>query len=189
MKPNELSQGKLLWSGEHWIAYPRDPETAEETAMISLYSAYASPAGRGTAAFVEIPGGEGFKGLCTDNVKFAEFVRDTQVIPSSPFERTMDMMQARFSRDDEASHNPTWLIETGTVGVRVGWTELTAPIVGPPVPNPKILFTILIFAENGFIHLNGTPVAGKPYQRDVWRPMLGNPGSSFCYALAETAIH
>ena len=181
------SQGRLLWSGEHWIAYLRDIDSDQDTGMVSLYSAYASPAGRGTAAFVEIPGDNGFKGLCTDNVAFAEFAR-TQVVPSSPFDHEMPTVEAKLERDGDTRLSASWTIRTGQHEIGVSWQSLQEPIVGPPIPHPKIVFTILVFADAGSICLDRMIVSGDPFLRQAWAASLGRPMSSFCFALAETVI-
>ncbi len=54
-----LSRGPLLWSGEHWILYLRPPGSQADSGQLSLYCAAYSPAGRGTVAYIDIPGSEG----------------------------------------------------------------------------------------------------------------------------------
>lgn len=185
---NTKSQGQLLWCGEHWIAYLRDTDSGQDTGMVSLFSAYSSPAGRGTAAFVAIPGENGFKSLCTDNRAFAEFAR-TQVVPSAPFDREMPLAMAEIAREGDSETSPTWAIRSGMHEIAVSWNSLHEAIVGPPIPYPKIVFTILVFADAGFIRLDGRTLSGKPYLRQAWAASLGKPMSSFCFALAETVIH
>lgn len=68
------------------------------------------------------------------------------------------------------------------------WWGLQAPLVGPPTLHPRIVFTILVFAEKAGIELDGKAVAGAPYLRDVWAKSLGTPRSSCVFALAETMV-
>lgn len=185
---DSLSQGGLLWSGQHWIAYLRRPGSQDHTGMVSLYRGETSPAGAGTAAFVEIPGADGFTGLCTDNRDFAEFVRRTQVVPTSPFDRGMEPVEARLSPGGDIRSEPAWEIDAGGRRIDVCWRELDPPLVGPPTAHPRIVFTILVFAGGGSIRLDGWDVGGEPYPRDTWARTLGRPRSSCCFALAETMI-
>ena len=67
--------------------------------MVSLYHAYARPAGGGTAAFVQIEGESGYAGLCTDNAEFARFVKETQVTPLAPYDVGMPIVDAKFRRE------------------------------------------------------------------------------------------
>ena len=186
--PDSLSRGGLLWSGQHWIAYLRRPGSHDHTGMVSLYRGDTSPAGAGTAAFVEIPGADGFTGLCTDNRDFAEFVRRTQVVPTSPFDRGMEPVEARLSPGGDIRSEPAWEIDAAGRRIDVCWRELDPPLVGPPTAHPRIVFTILVFAGGGSIRLDGRDVGGEAYPRDNWARTLGRPRSSCCFALAETMI-
>ena len=38
------------------------------------------------------------------------------------------------------------------------------------------------------IEVNGKPVIGNPFMREGWRSAIGRPGSSCCFALAETMM-
>ena len=182
------THGNLLWSGEHWIAYLRSPETKHESGMVSLYHAYASPAGSGTAAFVQIQRADGFAGLCTDNESFARFVKETQITSSAPYDVGMPIVEGQFRKSGDVLERPTWTICAQDREVVISWWDLHAPLVGPPTLNPRIVFTILVFAEKAAIELDGRPVDGTPYPRDVWMKSLGMPMSSCVFALAETMI-
>ncbi len=156
--------------------------------MVSLYHAYTSPAGRGTAAFVQIPGEDGFTALCTDNEAFARFVNEIQVTSSSPYDVGMPVVEATFRKGGNILERPTWTIRAQDREVVTSWWDLQAPLVGPPTAHPRILFTILVFSEKGAIELDGMPVEGAPYPRDIWAKSLGRPMSSCVFALAETMI-
>ena len=186
--PAPLSRGGLLWSGQHWIAYLRRPGSEDHTGMVSLYRGDTSPAGAGTAAFVEIPGSDGFTGLCTDNRDFAEFVRQTQVVPTSPFDRGMDVIDAQVFFGGDIRTEPAWEILADGRWIVASWRDLEPALVGPPTAHPRIVFTVLVFAAGGSIELDGQDVGGEPYPRDNWARTLGRPRSSCCFALAETMI-
>ena len=156
--------------------------------MVSLYHAYSSPAGLGTAAFVQIQGEGGFTGLCTDNEAFAEFVKETQVTSSAPYDIDMPLVSAQFRKSGDVLERPTWTIRAQDRQVVASWWGLQAPLVGPPTLHPRIVFTILVFAEKAGIELDGKAVAGAPYLRDVWAKSLGTPRSSCVFALAETMV-
>ena len=49
-------------------------------------------------------------------------------------------------------------------------------------------FTVLYFAQEAEIHLNGRRVPGAPFTRDIWRSSIGGDRSSCVYALAETFL-
>ena len=85
-----LSQGPLLWSGEHWILYLRLPGAEADSGQLSLYYAAYSLAGRGTVAYIDIPGSEGLTAVCTDNPDLADFITATMIRGSNnPFDREL----------------------------------------------------------------------------------------------------
>ena len=186
--PPVPTRGDLLWSGEHWIAYLRPPAGGSPTAMVSLYHAYPSPAGIGTAAFVQIQGDPGYTALCTDNAPFARFVKETQVNASAPYDVEMPMVDAYFRRDGALRDRSRWTVSTGSHQVIAAWRELHTPLVGPPTANRRIVFTILVFADRAAIELDGHRVEGDPYPREIWAKTLGRPMSSCVIALAETMV-
>ena len=185
---DSLSRGTLLWCGEHWIAYLQRPGDLHDTGLVSLYHGYTSPVGTGTAAFVHIKGKGGLTALYTDNRPFAEFVKKTQLPPAFPFDEDMPLIDAEFRRSENPLVNPTWKISAGGYVVDISWESLQPPLVGPPTVNPNIVFTVLVFADQGHIEVNGIRVSGTPYLRSAWTKSLGRPMSSFCFAMAETMI-
>ena len=40
------------------------------------------------------------------------------------------------------------------------------------------VYSLLFFAEEAGISINGQPVAGKPYVTDIWKPSIGGDRSS-----------
>ena len=184
-----LSQGSLLWSGEHWILYLRPPESQVDSGQLSLYCAAYSPAGRGTVAYIDVPGSEGLTAVCTDNPDLADFITATMIRGSNnPFDRELPQWRATFSRAGRMDRNPSWTIQSEHNTLTATWEQLESPLVGPPTLNPHIVFTVLVFAAAGRMQLDGTVVPGCSYSRDAWRKNLGQARSSCCFALAETMV-
>lgn len=183
------SLGNLIWCGEHWLLYLRHPGTETDSARISLYHAYYSPGGEGTVAFVDIPGNPGFRGMCTDHRAFAQFIVEHMIRGrGGPWDRDLFSYEATFTRGGTTYQSPSWTIQTPGAEIVARWGELQPPLVGPPTVNKQIIFTVLTFADEGRVTLNGAAVEGKPYPREVWRQNLGTPHSSCVFALAETMI-
>ena len=181
---DDLSRGQLVWTGEHWINSLRLPGATEDSGKLSLYCAHHTPAGEGHVATVEINGEPGFSGLCTDNPELASFINATMLAG----ECSLPLVEASFQREGDIREEPVWTIATTDRQIRAGWSQIASPYVGPPTLNPKIVFTVLFFAASGSLSLDGTPVPGEPYQRDVWAKNLHRPHSSCCFALAETMV-
>ena len=182
-----LSLGTLIWSGEHWINYLRPPDADTDSGQVSLYHAHYSSGGEGTVAFVDIPGR--FAGVCTDNRELAQFITKTMVRGrGSPFDRDLPLLDAAFTRSGDIRKSPSWEIQAGDTCIRATWAGLQPPLVGPPTIHEFIVFTVLFFADEATILLDGDPVAGRPYPREAWRQNLGEPHSSCVFALAETMI-
>ena len=183
------SLGTLIWSGEHWINYLRPPGTESDSGMVSLYHADYSSAGEGTVAFVDIAGNTGFTGVCTDSRELAEFIIETMIRGrGNPFDRDLPVLDAEFTRGGDTRSAPSWTIQAGEDRIVATWERIQPPLVGPPVLNQSIVFTVLCFTDEGRISLNGEPVIGRPYPREIWRASLGDAHSSCVFALAETMI-
>ena len=88
---------------------------------------------------------------------------------------------ARISTADE-------LLWSGEHSIAATWSALQEPLVCPPRAPPRIVSTLLVFADEGRSDLDGRAVDGRPYPRDVWKPNLGRPMSSCVFALAETMV-
>ena len=183
------SLGRLIWSGEHWLNYLRPPGTESDSGMVSLYHSQYSSGGQGTVAFVDIAGDPGFTGVCTDNREFAEFIAETMIRGrGNAFDRELPILDAEFTRGGDTWSAPSWTIQAGSDCIVATWEQIQPPLVGPPVLNPSIVFTVLCFTDGGRISLNGEPVIGSPYPREIWRASLGEAHSSCVFALAETMI-
>ena len=173
-RADALSQGPLLWSGEHWILYLRPPGSQVDSGQLSLYCAAYSPAGQGTVAYIDIPGSEGLTAVCTDNPDLADFITATMIRGSNnPFDRDLPQFPATFSRAGRIDRNPSWTIQSECHTLTAAWQQLESPLVGPTTVNPDIVFTVLIFAAAGRMELDGMAVPGRPYPRDAWSKSLG----------------
>ena len=97
MSNDSLKAGTLVWSGEHWINYIRRPGESTDSGMVSLYNTRFSAAGEGIAAFVYIPGNDGFTGYCTNNREVASFMFDTMIRgKGNAFDRELPVLDATF---------------------------------------------------------------------------------------------
>lgn len=188
-----INPGTLTWSGEHWINYLREPGTDSDSGSVSLYRTHYSPAGEGHVALVEIPGDPGFSGVCTDNHDVADFITATFIRGSgNPFDRPLPMLDAQITRGGDIRRNPSWSIQTAEDLIVATWTVEQAPVIAegfaPFFREDMDIFTVLFFTDRATISWNGQPVAGRPYQRDIWRKSIGGDRSSCVFALAETVI-
>ena len=140
-------------------------------------------------AYIDIPGSEGLAAVCTDNPDLADFITATMIRGSNnPFDRDLPQWRATFSRAGRIDRNPSWTIQSERHTLTATWEQLESPLVGPPIVNPHIVFTVLIFAAAGQMQLDGMAVLGSPYPRDAWSKSLGQARSSCCFALAETMV-
>jgi len=187
-----INPGRLHWSGEHWINYLRQPGADTNSGMVSLYHTRYSAAGEGTAAFVDLADHPDCLGLYTDNHEVAAFIQEMIRGRGNPFDRELLIIDAHISRSGDIRFNPSWLITTHQFQITATWSDIQPPVIaeGPaPTFGPdRDFFTLLFFTDSATISLNGQPVAGQPYQRDIWRPSIGGDRSSSVFALAETMI-
>ena len=134
-----------------------------------------SPAGRGTVAYIDIPGSAGLTAVCTDNPDLADFITATMIRGSNnPFDRDLCLKwRATFSRAGRIDRNPSWTVQSEHHTLTATWGQLESPLVGPPTINPHIVFTVLIFA---ICRPDATRRHGRtrpcPYPRDAWSKSL-----------------
>lgn len=188
-----INPGTLVWSGEHWINYLREPDANSDSGVVSLYHTRYSPAGEGNVAFVDIPGDPGFTGVCTDNIKVARFVIDTMIRgKGNPFDRDLPILDAEIKRDGDIREAPSWIIQTDSDRIVATWTVEQPPVIAEGFAGlfseEVDFFTMLFFVDEATILLNGNRVAGRPYLRQTWRRSIGGDRSSCIFALAETMI-
>ena len=190
MTRSVVNPGTLYWSGEHWINYLRVRGSDKNSAMVSLYHTRYSAAGEGNVAFIEITAPTPFVGICSDNVEVAQFIQSMIRGRNNPFDREMTTAEAAIYRLGDIRSDPGWVIETEAHRIEATWQALKRPIVaeGPaPTFGPdRDFFTVLFFAQQATITIDGQPCQGEPYERDIWAPTIGGLRSSCVFALAET---
>ena len=187
--------GELTWTGEHWINYLRVPGQASDSGMVSLFNIRYCEAGNGIAAWIVIPGADGFKAICTDNREVTEFVIDTMAkgLDKPPYDEELPVVSATFAQGGDIRRDPSWSIrpDKGSEVVAV-WTQLLPVVIAngswPPGPSGNYAFSLLHFAEGASISLNGRAVEGAPYTRDIWQRTIGGDRSSCVFALSESFI-
>ena len=187
-----VNPGSVFWTGQHWINYLREPGHETDSGMVSLWFTHYCAAGEGIVAFVDIPGAPGFQGICTDNPPVAAFMQDWYRGRGGMYDKDLPIKDAKLEREGDVLADPVWTIETATDRVVARWSGL-APCVILDAPVPKFsedrdVYSLLFFAEEATITLNGAPVAGRPYLRDIWQPSIGGERSSCVFALSETFI-
>ena len=188
-----INPGGLIWSGEHWINYLRERGTDSDSGMVSLYHTRYSSAGEGSVAFVDIPGADGFCGVCTDNRVLAEFIIETMIRgKGNPFDRELPMLDAEMTRGGDVRDEPCWIIQTGKHRIVATWSQIQPPVMAegwaPTFREDLDFFTLLFFCDAASIQLDTRSISGRPYLRDIWKKSVGGDRSSCVFALAETMI-
>lgn len=183
---------KLVWSGEHWILYLRRPGEADNSGSVSLYHTSYSAAGEGTVAFARSDEVGLEPTLFAENSALAEFVIENVVAwGPSPFERHTPIVQASFKRGGDVRSAPTWRIEANDHVVDAEWSHLEPEVVmDRPLESGAVtvVHSVLFFSAAATMKVNGRQVEGEPFVRESWRRAIGRPGSSCCFALAETLV-
>jgi hypothetical protein len=75
-RPVTILPGSLVWSGEHWVAFLREPGAHSDSAKISFFHLRYCPAGEGNVAVIRIAGTKSFHAVCTDNREVISFALD-----------------------------------------------------------------------------------------------------------------
>ena len=185
----ELVRGDLSWSGEHWICMLRE-SGSPETAVVSHYHLRLSPAGPGNVAVIHVPGPHGMHVIATDNEAAAAFAKERFFAGRADyFHGDLPVRQATFARSHDGHEGPGWSYQVDGAEISARWFVREPPVVAHGHFRPgDWAFTVLFFAEQAEIHLNGRRVPGRPFTREIWRPSIGGDRSSCVYALAETFI-
>ena len=187
-----VNAGTLYWTGEHWINFIREPDAEQDSGMVSLWHTRYCSAGNGSVAYVRIAGEADFAGICTDNPAVANFIQAWMRGRGGLYDQDLPIIEAQFSQPGDVRTNPSWHIQTEQAQIVASWTEIESPII-LEAPAPKFtpdrdVFSLLFFAGGASITLNGRPVPGQPYLRDIWQPSIGGDRSSCVFALAETFV-
>ena len=189
-----VSPGELTWSGEHWVNYLRLPGASSDSGMVSLFNIRWSPAGNGMAAWVWIPGDEGFRAICSGHREVTDFIVEimAKTAANPPYDDELPVMEASFSQGGDIRRAPSWTIQTGAREIVATWTQIRPVVIAngtwPPCPSGNYCFSLLHFADGGSISLDGRLVGGAPYTRDIWQRTIGGQRSSCVFALAESFI-
>ena len=192
MSNDVLKVGTLVWSGEHWVNYIRTPGTSCDSGMVSLYNTRYSDVGEGIAAFVDIPGDDGFTAYCTNNPEVAQFIFDTMIRgKGNSFDRELPIVNSTFNHDGDLKKHASWTIKANGRIVESVWTITEPPTMmyGPAHSGePLEIFSVLNFTDKVSLKLDGRVIEGKPYSRGTWKKSIGGERSSCVFALAETFI-
>lgn len=188
-----INPGTLIWSGEYWINYLREPRSDSDSGMVGLYHTRYCAAGEENVAFVDVPGEGGFCGVCTNNREVAAFVVETMIRgKGSPFDRDLPVLDARISRRGDVRSRPSWIIQAGGHLIAATWGGIQPPVVAegwsPTFREGIDFFTLIFFCDEASIRLDGRSAPGRPYLRDIWKKSIGGDRSSCVFALAETMI-
>lgn len=186
-----IADKKLIWSGEHWIAFLRRAGEETDSGSVSLYHTRYSAAGGGSVAFVDIPGRDGFPAICAERRDLADFIFDTMVRGRGmKFDQELPVIEAEIERGGDVREAPWWRIATEHGTVLATWSKVQAPLIaegpGPAVDGRAVTYSLLFFTDGASVTIDGEEAGGEPYIRDIWRRNIGRPGSSCVFALAET---
>ena len=190
-----LRDGKLLWSGEHWILYLRRPGETSDSASVGVYHTRYSEAGEGNVALVSIPGEPSLSVAVTDSVDLHKFTIE-QVragVADDPFNNLdLPVKVGWIYRQGDVRDSPSWVIEYDDTRIVATWSSLVEPVIMgdlPPSPDGNVVtFSVLMFADASTITVDGEQAPGEVFERPGWRKFTGpdGPASSCCFALAET---
>ncbi len=182
----------LVWSGEHWIAYLKNHDNQADVGRVSLYRVSYSTAGEGTVAFIDIPE-ESFTGIFTDDLKLGDFMSKTLARGTSNnnyYKHDIPMLEAEITRGGDVRTMPSWTIASENGEVEVVWGSIHPPTIlegpGPMHDGAAVTHSLLFFANEATITLNGKSVGGVVYVRDEWIRAIGRQGTSAVFAIAET---
>ena len=190
-----IKKGKLLWSGEHWILYLRRPGEVSNSASVSVYHTRFSEAGEGSVALVSVPGNPALSVAVTDNVELYKFTMDRVRVGAAddPFnDLDLPVKEGWVYRQGDVRNSPSWIIKYHDTRIVAIWSSLMEPlIIGdlPPTVDGKVVnFSVLMFADDSIITVDGEQAPGKVFERPGWRKITGadGPATSCCFAIAET---
>jgi len=190
-----LRDGKLLWSGEHWIMYLRRPGETSNSASVGVYHTRYSEAGEGSVALVSIPGEPSLSVAVTDSLDLHKFTmeRVRAGAADDPYNNIdLPVKVGRVYRQGDVRDSPSWVIEYDDTRIVATWSSLVEPVIMgdlPPAPDGKVVtFSVLMFADASTITVDGDQAPGEVFERPSWRKNTGpdGPASSCCFALAET---
>ena len=167
-----LKEGKLLWSGEHWILYLRRPGEASNSASVGVYHTRFSEAGEGSVALVSVPGNSSLSVAVTDNLDLHRFTmeRVSAGAADDPFnDLNLPVKEGRVYRQGDVRSSPSWIIEYDDTRIIATWSNLSEPIIMgdlPSAPDGKaVTFSVLVFSEASSIIVDGKLTPGEVFER------------------------
>ncbi len=188
-KPVQINPGRLLWSGEHWINGLQSPEGEIPSAWVSLFHTRYSPAGEGNTAQIIIRADRQLSLICVDDPEVGRFAQDNFLMRSSFQDPKAPIVRARFFREGDIRKDPAWVIETDKHRIVARWWVTAPPVIAHGTFRPGTEhFTLLYFSSQASVEVDGQPIPGKPFLRNIWKPHLPGVRSSCVFALAETLI-
>ena len=103
------------------------------------------------------------------------------------------LVDAQFKRGGDIRDAPSWAVQVGSDRIVATWSSIRPLLIvegdSPTFAEGFDFFTLLFFADESSISLNGRPIGGRPYRVDSWDRALGGGQRSSCvFALAETKI-
>ena len=189
---NDAFEGKVHWSGEHWINYLRRSGETVDSGSFSLNHTRYSEAGEGSVAFVIIPDA-GIDVTYTDNRELAQWTFENMICGrGNQFDHEMPVADASVRRTGDIRTSPSWTIASDDHAIASTWT-VTEPAVIHWGPAPSgmeniQIFSLLHFTGDTELTCDGRPIDGQAYTRDIWRSSIGGDRSSCVFALAETFV-
>ena len=186
-----IADRQLVWSGEHWVAYLREPGGDSDTGVVSLYNVRYSRAGEGRVAFLDVAGDDRFPAIVTDNRDVATFAIETMVRGrGNIFDRELDVVGGQLAFGGDIRTAPWWTVTSELGEIVVAWNDFQPPLIlegpGPVFDGLAVTYSLLFFTDGATITHDGKDIGGKPYTKDIWRRAIGRPASSCVFALAET---
>jgi hypothetical protein len=188
-RPITLHEGKLVWSGEHWLAAIRPAGADSPSAWVSLVHTRYSPAGEGNVAQVLIAGANTFSAICADNLELVDFVQTLFFSRSSIRDPKASIIKSRFQRGGDIRRDPSWIIEVANHRIVARWQLTEPPVIADgTISEGTEHFTILFFTNQASVEFDQQAIAGQPYAREIWKPSIGGERSSCFLALADEDV-
>ena len=125
--------------------------------------------------------------------RLAEFI--TRTVARGPsnnnfYKYDMPIVEAEITRSGDVRTMPSWTIDAEGGAVEAMWTSIHPPVIlegpGPANNGAAVTHSLLFFANEATISLNGKSIGGIVYVRDEWIRAIGRQGTSAVFAIAET---
>ena len=188
-----VNQGRLYWTGQHWINYIRPVNADENSGMVSLWHTHYSSAGEGNVAYVLIEDGSSYQRICTDSPETAAFIQRWMGGRGGMYDMNLEITRATFTRDGGILDSPSWTIETADDLITARWSDLQSPALleaprsetqrrmgcyfracSSRIP-PRFFSTVILLKGNPIPSISGSPVSegsGVPAYSRCPRPLF-----------------